>query len=80
MKLPPLPISPKKAAIAIGLLVFIAVNYEELSFFALESDLATPSAMEGVAAQPSDAQPPPIAALPLSVSKIPPRLGTLRIS
>jgi uncharacterized protein len=61
MKLPPLPISSKKAAIAIGVLVFIAVNYEELWFFALESDLATPSAMEGVVAQPSAAQPQPIA-------------------
>ena len=81
MNLPPLPISPKKAVIAIALLVFIAVNYEELLFFAQDFDPATPTAMEGVAAQPSNAQPPPpLPALPLSVSKIPPRSGTLRIS
>ena len=77
MNLPPLPISPKQAAIAIGVLIFIAVNYEELLFFALDSDLATPSPMQGVAAQPSAAQ-PPIDRSPLERLKDSAKLGNVK--
>jgi uncharacterized protein len=78
MNLPPLPISPKKAVITIGVLVFIAVNHEELRFIALDSDLATPSAMEGVAAQPSDAQPPPVSRSALERLKDSAQLGNVK--
>ncbi|MEP6609602.1 MAG: tetratricopeptide repeat protein, partial [Burkholderiaceae bacterium] len=59
MKLPvSLPISPKIAVIALGVLTVIVLNYEDLLFFVVDSDPAVPIATEKVATQPSDSQPP----------------------
>jgi len=60
-----LPISPKQAVIAVGLLVVIVLNYEEILFFAPDFNSAVPMPSEEVASQRSGLQPPPAARSPI---------------
>ncbi len=55
-----LPISPKKAVITIGVLIFVAFNYEDLLFFATDFVPAAPVAVKEVTALRSDPPSPPV--------------------
>ena len=65
-----------KAVIAVGVLISIAVNYNE--FYGEDFAPATPTTDEAVAPQPSVSEPPPVARSPIDQLKVSAEAGNVK--